>query len=210
MRPEQALHQVLQAVGFLDDDLGVLFQGGIGQFVFQQLRRTTDAAKRILDLMGQIADQFAACLLLLDQALLTRCCQMMLNRLQFKQQACAGRQVRTQRRHRAIQVHFLAITTHQFDVLAGVTPIVVQAIIKRRLQRRRTGANVGQRLANDRTTTHRQQVFTGGVDVANKLAVINQQHRRGQKIKAGKGGMGNIHARYCSDSAPDLPYNLPY
>jgi hypothetical protein len=41
----------------------------VGQFVFEQLRRAADAAERILDLVRQIADQLAAGLLLLDQAL---------------------------------------------------------------------------------------------------------------------------------------------
>jgi hypothetical protein len=67
MRRKQALHQVLQAVGFLDDDLGVFAQAGIVEFVLEQLRRTANAAQRILDFVRQVADQLAVGLLLLEQ-----------------------------------------------------------------------------------------------------------------------------------------------
>ena len=59
--------------------------------MLKQLSRATQAAERVLDLMRQIADQLAIGLLLLDQALFAGGGEMVINRLQFKQQAHAVR-----------------------------------------------------------------------------------------------------------------------
>src|SRR5690606_3795047 len=60
VRLQQTIHQHLQAVGFLDDDLRVfaqMLQIPSRQLELQQLRRPPDTAQRILDLMRQIAYQ---------------------------------------------------------------------------------------------------------------------------------------------------------
>ena len=57
VRREQAVHQRLQAVGLVDDDLRVFGELTAGHFHGQQLRCTADAAQRVLDLVRQVAHQ---------------------------------------------------------------------------------------------------------------------------------------------------------
>ena len=104
MRGQQTLHQVLQPVGFVDDDLGIFAELRVVEFAFEQLRRTADAAERILDLVRQIADQFAVGLLLFEQALLARSLNLLVDRPQFEQQAGIG----------------------DFDVLEGRTVVITR------------------------------------------------------------------------------------
>ncbi|MCY1166869.1 hypothetical protein D9M73_68200 [compost metagenome] len=67
VRREQAVHQRLQAIGLMDDDLGVFGQL-LADIHLQQLRRAANAAQRILDFVGQVADQFLVGLGLVNQA----------------------------------------------------------------------------------------------------------------------------------------------
>ena len=60
VRRQQAIDQRLQAVGLLDDHLRVFAQLPVRvELEFEQLRRAADAAQRILDLVREVADQFA-------------------------------------------------------------------------------------------------------------------------------------------------------
>jgi hypothetical protein len=87
VRRQQAPHQILQAVGLLDDHLCVLAQTRIVEFALQQLRRTADAAERVLDFVHQVAYQLAIGMLLLDQALFPGRSQLLIDWPQFDQQA---------------------------------------------------------------------------------------------------------------------------
>src|SRR5574343_184094 len=210
MRRQQPLHQILQAVGLLDDDLGVFLERRVGQFVLQQLRCAADAAQRILDLVRQVADQFAAGLLLFDQPFLAGRRQMVLDGLQFEQQPHTGRNIRTQRGHRAVDVQDFAVAAPQLDVLPGVAPVVVQAVVQRPLQGCRAGADRPQGLADHRTTAYRQQVFACRIDVADDLTFVDQEYGRGQEIEAGKGSMGNVHYHAAlTFAAPPRPAPMP-
>ena len=68
VRSQQAVNQGLQSVGLAHDDLGVLGQLARLDVHFQQLRSATDAAQRIFDFMGQVADQLFVGLGLADHA----------------------------------------------------------------------------------------------------------------------------------------------
>ena len=81
VRRQQAVDQRLQPVGLVDDDLGVFLQVLGLDFHLQQLRRAADAAQRVLDLVGQVADQFLVGLRLVDQPLFA-----VLPRLRFQRQ----------------------------------------------------------------------------------------------------------------------------
>ena len=70
VRREQAVDQRLQAVGLVDDDLGVLGQRARLDLHLQQLRRAADAAERVLDLVREVADQLLVGLGLVERALL--------------------------------------------------------------------------------------------------------------------------------------------
>jgi hypothetical protein len=76
----------------VDDDLGVLGQLGRVHLHLQQLRRATDAAQRVLDLVGQVADQLLVGLRLVDQALLAVLARLRLQRQQLDDDF-AGRSV---------------------------------------------------------------------------------------------------------------------
>ena len=83
-----------------------------------------------------------------------------------------------QRGHRAVDVQHLAIAALQFDVLPGIAPVVVQRIVERSLQDRRTGAHHGQRLAGDRSQADRKQVFARRVHISDDQPLVEQQHGR--------------------------------
>src|SRR5439155_4482983 len=76
----------LQAIGFLDDDLRVFAQLRLVELAFQELRGAAQPAQRILDLVGEIADQLAVRLLLENQALFARVAQLLFDRAQFGEQ----------------------------------------------------------------------------------------------------------------------------
>ena len=81
VRRQQAVHQRLQPVGLVDDDLRVFLQVARFDLHLQQLRGAANAAQRVLDLMRQVADQLLVGLGLVDQALLA-----VLPRLRFQRQ----------------------------------------------------------------------------------------------------------------------------
>ena len=69
VRCQQPVHQGLQAVGLPNDDLGVLGEFARFDFHLQQLGGPPNAAQRVLDLVGQVANQFLVGLGLIGQSL---------------------------------------------------------------------------------------------------------------------------------------------
>ncbi|MNN65109.1 hypothetical protein D3C81_1805890 [compost metagenome] len=57
---EHAVDQVTQAVGFFDDDVGVILQAFFRQFTGQQLRCATNSAQWVLDFVSEAAHQHLA------------------------------------------------------------------------------------------------------------------------------------------------------
>ena len=112
-----------------DDDLRVFAQrrrvGQFGQLVFEQLRRPADTPERVLDLMRQVADQFAVGLLLLQQALLAAGFQLLVDRPHLDEQTAIGH---VDRRHGAIHLQRRTVRLLQFDVLAGVGPAIADRL----------------------------------------------------------------------------------
>ena len=86
VRRQQPVDQRLQAVGLADDHLRVLEQLRPVELALEQLRRAADAAQRILDLVREAADQVAVRLLLLEQALLARDLQLLVDVAELDQQ----------------------------------------------------------------------------------------------------------------------------
>ncbi|KFB72220.1 MAG: hypothetical protein AW09_002594 [Candidatus Accumulibacter phosphatis] len=153
MRRQQAPHQILQAVGLLDDHLCVLAQTRIVEFALQQLRRTTDTAERVLDFVHQVAYQLAIGMLLLDQALFPRRSQLLIDWPQFDQEA-GFRGI--DRVDRAVQLQDLATHQPQADFLPGVAPALVENAVERCQQFRRALHDVFQRTAGKDLVTDRQ------------------------------------------------------
>ncbi len=78
MRRQQTVHQQLEPVCLMDDDLGVFRERARLQLHLQQLRGPTDAPQRILDLVGQIANQFLVRSGLIEHTLLTLLTRLLL------------------------------------------------------------------------------------------------------------------------------------
>ena len=79
VRPQHAVHQCLQAIGFTDDDTRVFFQRCVGDLALQQLRRTAQATERVLDLVRQSTHQRMGCLLLVYQQFVLFNAQLMVD-----------------------------------------------------------------------------------------------------------------------------------
>ena len=80
LRRQQAVDERLQAVGLADDHLRVLGRAAArSSSRFEELRRAADAAQRVLDLVREAADQVAVRLLLLEQPLLARDLQLLVD-----------------------------------------------------------------------------------------------------------------------------------
>ena len=86
VRREQPVDERLQAVGLADDHLRVLDERRPVELALEELRRAADAAQRILDLVREAADQLAVRLLLLEQALLARDLQLLVDVAELEQQ----------------------------------------------------------------------------------------------------------------------------
>ena len=84
---EQAIHERLQAVGLLHDHLRELAQLRVGELALEQLRRAADAAQRVLDLVGEVADQLPVGLLLLEDLRLARDAPLLLELAHLHEQA---------------------------------------------------------------------------------------------------------------------------
>src|SRR3989344_5660762 len=72
MRSHHAVHEITQAVGLVDDDAGVLLEGFVRQFAFQQLRRAAQTPERVLDFVRQTAHHRAVSRLALQHAFIAR------------------------------------------------------------------------------------------------------------------------------------------
>ena len=188
VRTEQPVHQFLQAIGLLDDDLGVFVQLRIGQFPLEQLRRTTDATQRILDFMSEIADQLTIDLLLLSQALFPRRLQLLVNMAKLQQQTdVAG----FHRGDSAVQMQWLDTMPAPCrkspcrmgrEVLPGIAPIVGQRIIERGGQSGRLTQQQGQRSAQHLPGADRKEIFRCGIKVLDDQCGIQQDDGRGEQV----------------------------
>ena len=86
VRRQQAVDERLQPVGLADDHLRVFDELRPVELALEQLRGAADAAERILDLVREAADQLAVRLLLLEQALLARDLQLLVDVAELEQQ----------------------------------------------------------------------------------------------------------------------------
>ncbi|OPZ04581.1 MAG: hypothetical protein BWZ09_01707 [Alphaproteobacteria bacterium ADurb.BinA305] len=195
MRTQQAVHQVLQAVGLGDDDVGEFAQLRVVELVLQQLGRAADAAERVLDLVREVADELAVGLLLVQQLLLARDAQLRVDRAEFEQQAHA---CGVDRRHRAVEPQRLGVAALHADVLAGVAPVGAQRVVERRGQAGRAAEQAFERLAEQLAPADREQVLRARVEVADHQPGVDEHDRRRQQVESGEraagaaGGVGGV------------------
>jgi hypothetical protein len=104
VRTEQAVHQSCRRSASLMMTWVYSCSCGLGQFALEQLRRAADAAERVLDLVGEVADQLAVGLLLFGQTLLARRLQLLVD---GRNSSSRRMRCRFHRGHRAIEVQGL-------------------------------------------------------------------------------------------------------
>lgn len=90
------------------------------------------------------------------------------------------------RRHGAIEVQDFTRAAHHLDILAGVAPVVGERIVERRLQAGAVTEQRDQRTTDQGAPGKTKEIFGGAVGIAHRLRRIEEEHRRGQMIEAGK------------------------
>ncbi len=86
MRHQQAIDQRVQPIGLGDDDARVLALLVARQLSFEQLRRSTHAAQRVLDFVRKVAQQLAVCFSQADLPLFAVDFQLLLDLGDFEHQ----------------------------------------------------------------------------------------------------------------------------
>src|SRR5258708_29194873 len=183
MRREHPVHQPLQAIGFLDDDLRVFAQLGLIELALEQLRRAAQAAQRILDFVREIADQLAVGLLLEHQALLARVAQLLLDRAQLREQrealgfdACHGARER----------QGLAAHPAVRHVLRRIIPVRGERLAQRAFELGALDKKLQKRLPVEALRAGGEQVLGGGVGVAHDELAVERDYCGGQQLQSGE------------------------
>ena len=180
VRRQQAVHQGLQAIGLVDDDLCVFGQVFALQFHFEQLRGTANTAQRVLDLVGQIADQLLIGLRLLQQALFALLSGLLLHWQQFDNHL-----VRTVRGGND-DVHRQMLGVVQ----AAQCSLIAQGrklVVTHALQRVEQGAGIDKMLRQclplQTASGLAQHILERGIHADHTAMRVQNGHRRGQQIK---------------------------
>ena len=134
VRRQQPVHQRLQPIGLVDDDLGVFLQVARLDLHLQQLGRAADAAQRILDLVRQVADQLLVGLGLVDQPLLAVLLGLRLQRQHFDDELAGPVGLRHDHVHRQ---RLAVVLAHQPGVVAQGRELVAGRAFQRVLQQLR-------------------------------------------------------------------------
>ena len=178
MRRKQSIHQRLQPVRFLHDDLGILVQVGAFELAIQELCRAADAAERILDLVRQVADELPVGLALVEQAFLTRDPELLLDVAELEQETAVMREFH--RRHRTRKMQPAATGNAKREVMLGIAAVVVAGIAGRRSEFHVVTEQLGEREAGYVRAAEFKQVFGCRVHVLHDQLSVHQHHRRGE------------------------------
>ena len=180
---QQTVHQVLQAVGLADDDLGVLRQRLGLPLHLQQLRGPADAAQRVLDFVRQAANQLSAGLVLGQQQFITRDAQVPVQRQDFHQQAVIA--VDQHRGDRAVNGDGLLADTLKLKFAVDKPG----AGIKRRAQAAFVAGEMRdsfcQRFVQCMPAADAKQAFTGRVEGRDAELAVQTDDSRGHAVKDG-------------------------
>ena len=206
VRREQAIEQHLQAVGFLDDDLGVFAQLGAFELALQQLRRPAQTPQRISDLVREIADELAVCLLLIHLPLLARELELLIHRAKLDQKA---RGAGLRRRNQAIQMQARLCRAREGQVAAGVAPVMPQHFVEADDELRGIGEQMRQWLANHVLQAEREQVFRSRIGIDDAQIIVYQKDRGSEQIEAGKRAVSHMRSVRNSECKPSAATQLP-
>ena len=167
----------------MEDDLGVLGRCLALERHLQQRGSAADAAQRVLDFVGQVADQFLVDLGLLQQPLLAFLAGLLLHRKQLDNHLVQTVRGRNDHMHRqAVGV----VDAAQGRLVAQGRELVVLHTLQGMPQRLRIDKMIGQGVPLQAAARLPQRVFKGGVDRQHKTLCIEHRHRGGQQVKGGK------------------------
>ena len=204
VRPQHAVHQVLQAIDLTDDDPGVLTVLAVRIFSFQQLRRATDAAQRILDFVGHAADQLARGLVLAEHQFVARDAPVAVQRHDLQQQARLAAE--QHRRHRAIGGHRRLAIAGQAHFPLYESAAGVQRVLQ--------AAHIGTEVRNPDRQRHpygmpaadAQQTLAGGIQGRDAQLTVQGHHGGSDAVEYGlgldPGSWAEAHAHKQARSRP--------
>src|SRR6185312_6474881 len=162
VRREQAIDERAQPIGLGDDDLRVFDERGTIELALEQLRCAADAAERVLDLVREASDQFAIGLLLLEQPLLARDLELLVDMPELEQQR---RLARVDRRYRAREMQPGAAERRKLELLLGVRRTGGDRLVDRGGKRRAHGEQLGERMTRKLPPRQFEQVLGGRIRV---------------------------------------------
>ncbi|OQC07100.1 MAG: hypothetical protein BWX79_01948 [Alphaproteobacteria bacterium ADurb.Bin100] len=199
VRRQQTVHQGLQPVGLADDDLGVLGHLGRVHLHFEQLCRPADAAQRVLDLVGQVADQLLVGLRLVDQALLAVLTRLRLQRQHFDDDFARALGLGHDHMHR----QGFALLPKQHRVVAQRGKFIVVGTGQRTGQHLRLREAVRKVGTFDAAARLAHGIFQRGVGKQRDAVAAHHSHQRGQQIKGEKPGRVGGQRGQANYFAPD-------
>jgi hypothetical protein len=185
VRRQQPVDQRLQAVGLVDDDVGVLgaaHKPARGRLHGQQLRRAADAAQRVLDLVRQVAQQL---LLLARQpvrALLAVLARLLFD-LDHLQQHAGARAAALQRADDDVHRHLARARRGAAQRGLEAADDHLARALQRVVQRRRIDEPVGRLALHQLAARLAQGVFQRRVDRLAAAIGAHQRHHGGQQVE---------------------------
>ncbi|MDT4841046.1 hypothetical protein FQZ97_748870 [compost metagenome] len=192
VRRKQPVHQRLQPVRLVDDDLRVLDQLLGFQLHLQQLRRATDAPQWVLDLVRKVADQLLVGLRLVDQALFALLPGLLFQRQQLDDDLPGGFGLR----HHHVHGQWFVRRPPEPSVVTQCGELVATGAAQRALQQGGLGEAVLQQSACDAAPGHAQRVLQRRIGVEDGTVRSDHGHQGGQQVQrleSQRGGRGSRH-----------------
>ncbi|MNF64298.1 hypothetical protein D3C84_460240 [compost metagenome] len=181
VRAEHAVDQIAQAVGLLDDDVGVVLEILVRQLAGEQLGGAANAAERVLDLVGQAAHQQLGGFLLGQLRLFLGDAQQPVARMHLQQQQ--GLAAVEDRRHRVIDGQGLAGDGGQH----GLALVERMRLFDRLAQGAQGLARFGEQLADELSmaalAADGQEHFRRRIHVLEAQVGVEQQGGGGQVVE---------------------------
>ncbi|MCY1433922.1 hypothetical protein D9M71_499640 [compost metagenome] len=181
VRAEHAVHQVPQAVGLFDDDVGVVLQRLVRQLAGEQLRRAADAAERVLDLVGEAAHQQLGGFLLGQLRLFLGDPHQPVARMHFQQQQ--GFAAVEDRRHRIVDGDRLAGERGQRRFALGEGVRFFHCLAQGLQGFRRFGEQLADELPVTTLAADGEEHLRRRVHVFQAQIGIEQDHCRGEVVE---------------------------
>ena len=155
------------------------------ELVVEQLCSTPYAAQRVLDLVREIADQFAVGLALVMQAFLARDLDLLLDMPELEQKTLPAGDPAFDfhRRQRAAQMQ-LGMPGHaDLEVVLRIAAVVRARVVYRRAQHAIVFECFSNHIAHQVLAAQLKKVFSGGIGEAHNELPIDDDNRRREKIE---------------------------